>query len=457
MGSKTRPGIPLNAIEKRALSGLGTIFALRMVGLFMVLPILAIYAEDLAGQTPLLVGLAVGIYGLTQAGLQIPMGMASNYWGRKRIIAIGLLVFVAGSVLAALADSIYMLILGRAVQGAGAIAAAMTALTADMTRENQRTKAMAIIGVTIGGAFMVALLVGPLLQAVTGVSGMFWLAAAMAILALLVLFFWVPKPGQLPKPQGDIAGQLRAVFYNGQLMRMNVGIFFLHSVMTALFVVLPLSLLHYAEMPVERHWQAYLPTMIGGVLIMIPMIGLAERKQKMRLMYLAAIVMVLVSQVILGTAYQTLTGLLLGLWIFFVGFNFLEASIPSLISKAVGPGNRGTAMGVFSTFQFFGAFAGGVLAGLFYGQFGISSVFALGAVLMLCWLVLAWKMVVVAPLQMQTVPVANMASDRLADLVKVLTDIPGVSEVVPESGVLHLRVDEKILDKESLDKALAAI
>ena len=457
MRSKTRSGIPLNALEKRALSGLGTIFALRMVGLFMVLPVLAIYAHDLAGQTPLLVGLAVGIYGLTQAGLQIPMGMASDRWGRKRIIAIGLLVFIAGSVIAALASSINMLILGRAIQGAGAIAAAMAALTADMTRENQRTKAMAIIGVTIGGAFMVAFMVGPLLQIVTGVSGMFWLAAAMAILALLVLFFWVPKPVHAPKPRGDVLGQLRAVFYNGQLMRMNVGIFFLHSVMTALFVVIPLSLLHYAEMPVEQHWQAYLPTVIGGALIMIPMIGLAERKQKMRLMYLASIVLVLISQVILGTAYETLTGLLLGLWVFFIGFNFLEASIPSLISKAVGPANRGTAMGVFSTFQFFGAFAGGALAGLFYGQFGIISIFVLGAVLMLCWLLLAWKMVVVAPLQMQTVPVPGMGDDQLAELIKALDEITGVSEVVTETGVLHLRVDEKILDKERLNNALAGI
>lgn len=459
MRSNKQPGIPMNALEKRALSGLSTIFALRMVGLFMFMPVLALYAESLEGTTPLQIGLAVGIYGLTQAGLQIPMGMASQRWGRKRVIAIGLLVFILGSVFAAMASSITALIVGRAIQGAGAIAAAMAALTADLTRENQRTKAMAIIGVTIGGSFTIALLLGPMLQLFVGISGMFWLAAVMAILALLVLFLWVPAPTHLPAPRRDVFNQLQRVFRNGQLMRLNVGIFFLHCIMTALFIAVPLSLVKFTSLPATDIWQVYLPAMIGGVIIMIPMIGTAERKQRMRGMFLVAIALVLVSQIVLATGYESLAGLVLGLFVFFIGFNFLEAAIPSLITKAAGLTNRGTAMGVFSTFQFFGAFVGGAMAGLLHGQLGFASVFVFGAGLIICWFLLAWHMKVSTPLQRQTVPAAGMDDSQLAGIVETLGAINGVAEAVadPVAGVVHLRVDEKTLDRARLDKALAAI
>jgi len=452
-------GIPMNPLEKRALSGLGTIFALRMVGLFMVMPVLSLHAQHLKGHTPLLVGLAVGIYGLTQAGLQIPMGMASDRWGRKRVIAMGLLMFILGSVYAALASSVADLVLGRAIQGAGAIAAAMSALTADLTRENQRTKAMAIIGVTIGGSFMLALLSGPMLQSVVGVSGMFWLAAIMAGLALLVLFFWVPAPVHLPVPHRDSRAQLMKVFKNGQLMRLNTGIFFLHSAMTALFVVIPLSLVKFAHLPAAHHWQVYLPAMIGGVLVMVPMIAIAERKQAMRAMFLTAISLLLVSQLVLATEVTTLAGLLTGMVIFFIGFNFLEAAIPSLITRAAGLTNRGTAMGVFSTFEFFGAFVGGAMAGVLHGKFGYASVFMFSAALAVCWFVIAWSMQVRAPLQLQTVPIDSMNKDQISEIIKILSAIPGVAEAVadPDAGVVHLRVDEKVLDRENLDKALAAM
>lgn len=459
MRSKQQPGIPLNTLEKRALSGISTIFALRMVGLFMFMPVLALYAESIEGVTSLQIGLAVGIYGLTQAGLQIPMGMASDRWGRKRIIAIGLLVFIFGSIFAALASSINELIIGRAIQGAGAIAAAMSALTADLTRENQRTKAMAIIGVTIGGSFTIALLLGPMLQLFIGISGMFWLAAAMAVMALITLFLWVPKPTHLPAPRRDVFAQLQRVFRNGQLMRLNVGIFFLHSIMTALFIAVPLSLVKFTSQPATEIWQIYLPTLIGGVILMIPMIGIAERKQKMRLMFLVAITLILLSQIILATGYESLIGLVLGLFVFFIGFNFLEAAIPSLISRAAGLTNRGTAMGVFSTFEFFGAFVGGAMAGILHGQLGFISVFVFSASLIICWFILAWTMKVSAPLQSQTVPAADLDDSQLAGIAATLGAITGVAEAVADSeaGVVHLRLDEKNLDKASLDKALAAM
>lgn len=439
--------------ERRAAGGLALIYACRMLGLFLIFPVFSLYAGDLDGATPLLVGLALGIYGLTQAALQIPFGMLSDRFGRKPVIAAGLLVFVLGSLVAAGADSIYGVVAGRALQGAGAVAAAIMALAADLSREEQRTKMMATMGMSIGLSFVVAMLAGPLLASWLDLSGLFAVTALLAALAIAVLYALVPTPRSSSRHRDTQAspGQFGALLRDPQLLRLDVGIFVLHLVITASFVAVPLAL-RDAGLSSTEHWQVYLPALIGSVAVMIPAIIYAEARRRMKPVFVAAVAGIVIAELALALLSGTIYGLFAALLLFFCAFNVLEASLPSLVSKLAPPDRKGSAMGIYSSSQFLGAFCGGLLGGGLFGAFGAGGVFYACALLALAWLGLAASMRQPPHLSsylLRVGPQAGEAADRLADQ---LCAVPGVAEavVVAEEGVAYLKVDKRALDEAAL-------
>jgi len=373
----------LNSLERRVTAVLAGVYGVRMLGLFLLLPVLALYAADLPGATPLLIGLAVGAYGITQATLQVPFGMLSDRIGRKPVIIFGLLIFIAGSVIAARADSMMVLIAGRALQGAGAISAAVTAWLADHTRVEFRTRSMAIVGVTIGGSFMLSLMLGPVLANLWGVAGLFWLAAILGAVAMLLVGFGVPAvPRQLAE-SGNLADGLA----DRRLRLLYGGVFVLHLALTGLFVALPLMLRDEFGFAVDQHWKLYLTSLLLSLLGTVPMILLAERHRRTggAGVLTAAVLLVAGGQLVLYTGLGGLTGIGVGLILFFAGFNFLEARMPALLSILAAAENRGAALGIYATSQFLGAFAGGVLAGVVMSSGGTGMVYAVGAGLLAAW------------------------------------------------------------------------
>ena len=377
--------------ERRASGSLAMIFAARMLGLFLVLPVFALEAARYpGGGDPALVGLAMGIYGLTQGLLQIPYGLASDRFGRKRVIVIGLVVFAAGSCLAAAAPSLGWLIAGRALQGAGAVSAAVTALLADQTRDIVRTKAMALVGASIGLMFALSLVAAPPLAAVIGLGGLFAITGALALACIAVVLWWTP-PAPLQRtnvPRGRLADVLR----HPALLRLDVGVFVLHAVQLAMWVAVP-ALLVEAGLDKDRHWQAYLPTVLASFVVMGGVFAL-ERRGYLRAAFLGAIVLVLLVQAGLWavSAAPGLAALAVLLFLFFCGFNVLEATQPSLASRMAPPHARGAALGVYNTLQSLGFFAGGAVGGWLAKNVGWNGLFGACAALMLLWLVVAWPM-----------------------------------------------------------------
>ncbi len=446
----------MTLIEKKAVSSLASIYALRMLGLFMILPVFALYAEQLEGVTPFLVGLAIGIYGLTQAILQIPFGMMSDRFGRKPMIVVGLIIFAIGSVIAATSDSIYGVIFGRAIQGAGAIAAVIMALTSDLTREEHRLKAMAVIGMSIGMSFAFSLIVGPVLNQWIGVDGIFWLTAVMAILAIVVLMLVVPTPAKsrFHRDTEPVPALFKSVLKDKQLLRLDFGIFVLHMMLTATFVVTPLALRDFAGLPSVDHWYVYFPVLVLALGIMVPFIIIAEKKRMMKQVFVGSVAALIIAQLILVFAYQSLYGIVAALLIFFIAFNTLEASLPSLVAKTVKPDRKGTAMGVYSSSQFFGAFVGGALGGWLHGEFGMEAVFTMCAVLGGLWLIAAATMKNPSYLSSYMVRVGDVDEARATELEAQMAVVKGVSEIyiVPETGVAYLKVDMHTLDRESILK-----
>ncbi len=384
----------MSAIELRASTSLALIFFLRMLGLFLILPVFVFYAEELSDATPTLIGIAFGVYGLTQALFQIPFGMISDRIGRKPVITMGLIIFALGSVIAGMAESIWVVILGRMLQGTGAIAATVMALAADLTSESQRTKAMALIGISIGFAFALAFVAGPMLTPVIGVPGLFYLSAGFAFFALFVLFSLVPTPVscEFHDDTETSIKQLNTVLRDSKLLHLNISIFTLHTLLMASFVVIPLALRDVAGLAVGQHWQIYLPAFIISALIMLPFLLLGEKYNKTRSIFIGAIIIMALSQLGLYLKHDSIQHLFFMLTIFFTAFNYLEATLPSLITKVVTPTQKGTALGVYTTSQFIGTFVGGLVGGYCYEHFDMSGVFFFGVVITVIWLLFALTM-----------------------------------------------------------------
>ena len=379
----------MNPLEIRAGLSLATLFALRMLGLFIILPVFAVHAGAHleGGDNQTLVGLALGIYGLTQGMLQLPFGMASDRFGRKPVIVFGLVLFALGSFIAAVGDNIWVVIAGRALQGAGAISAAVVAMAADLTREQHRTKVMAMIGASIGLTFALSLMLAPPLYRAIGMGGIFSLVGVLAFAAIAVVIFAVP-PQPAAAASSDSDATLGDVLRNVELLRLNFGIFALHLVQVAMFVVVPVALVQ-GGLDVEAHWKVYLPVVLVSFALMVPPILLAERRGKIKQLFIAAIVTMLAVQAGFALWLDSLVGVTVLLAAFFVAFNILEASLPSLVSRIAPASARGTAIGVYNTTQALGLAAGGVVGGWLAQHQGNVAVFVFGFGLIALWLIFA--------------------------------------------------------------------
>lgn len=451
---------PMTRLEFRASLSLAAIYMLRMLGMFLILPVFSIMARDLPGATPFLVGLAISAYGLTQAVFQIPFGLWSDRLGRKPVIALGLVLFVAGSALAALSETIYGVIMGRGLQGAGAVAAVVMALAADLTREAHRTKAMALIGISIGISFALSMVLGPLFANCLGLRGLFWLITLLAGSSIVVLFAWVPNPvvSRFHRDTQVWTAAFGRVLRNAELLRLDFGIFCLHLILTASFVVLPLILKDRLQLPAQDHWQIYLPVFVLAIASMVPFVILAEKKRKMKPVFLAFVFLIVGADagfIFAGDQFWWVFGLL---YLFFTGFNLLEATLPSMVSKCAPADLKGTAMGIYSTSQFLGAFAGGTGAGWISGHYGQSAVFVYCAAAGFIWFLVAVSMKPPRHLSSLLIRV-GICPDADAQLIgQSLLKVAGVHEavVVAEEGVAYLKVDRQQLDVGALERHMVA-
>jgi len=439
----------LLAVEKRAVGGLALVYGIRMLGLFLILPVFSLYARDLPDATPMLIGLAIGVYGLTQACLQIPMGLISDRIGRKPIILFGLLMMLLGSIVAALANSIEFIILGRALQGCGAIAAATLALVGDLTRESVRSRAMAVVGMSIGLSFMLAMSLAPWLDSLIGVKGIFWFTAALSAVAILLVTFLVPTSAVMSS-RGTVKSAFAKVLGNRQLLRLNFGIFALHCLLTADFVVLPLLLVDRLGLPVAQHAWVYAGCLLGSVILMVPFLIAAEKKQRHKTLFIGAIILIIATHLMLAQNTGGLPLVLVTLLLFLAAFNLLEASLPALVTRVAGSEHRGAATGVYSSCQFFGIFCGGILGGWLYGQYGVSAVFIGCAVLSALWLLIASGMQLPKQLDTKVIDIPEKNLSDIKQFAGKLAKLPGVKEVTMVDNQAHLRVDRKVFDEDAL-------
>lgn len=447
----------LTSLERKSISALAAVYGLRMFGLFLILPVLAIYAEELDGASPVLMGIALGVYGMTQAIFQIPFGMLSDRYGRKPLIIIGLLIFVVGSLIAAFADSIGGVIFGRALQGTGAIASVVLALTSDLTRENQRTKAMATIGMSIGGAFLLALLVAPILEFFIGVQGLFILTACLALLSILVIWKVVPTPAQtFDLNVRAVPSKMLDLLKHKQLIRLDVGIFILHYILTSIFVVVPIILLDTVGLEIQQHWQVYVPALLCSIVFMVPMVIASTRKKWLMRIFLAAVCILLFAQALFMWRPFGLFGITFCLFTFFWGFNLLEALLPSLISRIAPAAAKGSAMGVYNTFQFLGVFFGGLFGGILYGKFGVNAVFMMSSLLLFVWVWLIQTAPELKLLDSMVVKLNSPANSESAaqSLRAEFEKLAGIEEVIIMQGesLAYLKVDKDNFDNAVLNQ-----
>ncbi|MFA3791443.1 MFS transporter [Aliiglaciecola sp. SL4] len=417
----------MNATELRAALSLAFIYVLRMLGLFMVMPVLAILAQNYPDYSVLMVGIAIGGYGLTQAFLQIPMGMLSDKFGRKPIIVVGLLLFSLGSLIAGFADNMWMLVLGRILQGTGAIAGAIMALAADVSRENQRPKVMAIIGIAIGFSFYLALMIGPMISNVWGLSGIFFVTAVLALLCILIVGFVVPSQ-QNSAPSGDTLPTWKDVaklFGDQQIQKLNLSVCLLHMMITLFFMQLPI-MLQQMGLLVEVQWKLYLPVLLTSILGLTILMGLNRKvSQKVLMLVSIFLLMIACAGLSLSSSLYTMAAFAV---IFFSGFNYLEANLPAWVSSIAPAGKKGSAMGMYASFQFFGAFLGGMLAGMLNQYFSPSEVLMFAVGILLVWTAIVYNLKSVSKYRRYTLSGVNGAGD-LEVLKQQLLAMPGVVDL----------------------------
>lgn len=435
--------------ERSAVISLSSIMSLRMIGLFMVLPVFSLYAYQLKGATPTQVGLAMGIYGLFQALFQIPFGALSDRIGRKPIIFIGLLIFIAGSLIAGLAHSIEMMIIGRSLQGVGAVGSTILACMADLTRENQRTKAMAIAGITIGFSFSIAMFIGPVLMKWMPVNFLFFLATLLGTLGIIILYTAVPTPVKTTWHR-DTEPELKSfikLLSNPELAKLNSGIFILHALFTASFIVIPISLSHFTEQTASQQWKIYLPSLLLAFVLSLVCIGLAERKQQIKPYFLGGICTLIGAEIMLWLTPNHMTLFGLGICLFFTGFSLLEAFLPSLISRTAPAERKGSALGIYSCSQFFGIFIGGVIGGWLYGKYSFSGVYLFCITLALFWLLLAYLMQAPRSLITQLWRVCPAQQSLWNNIAVQLQTMPGIAEVtfIAEEEMAYLKIERNAL------------
>lgn len=445
----------MNPLERKSLIGLASLYAFRMIGLFMLLPVLALYAGRYSGSSAFLVGLALGVYGLTQGVFQIPLGFLSDRVGRKPVIVGGMLMFLAGSLLAAMTDSMWGLIAGRAMQGAGAVASTIMALLSDLTTEQNRTKAMAAVGGSIGISFAISMILGPVLANQWGLSGLFWIAAALSVIGIAVLILFIPTPStHVHNAEAEaVPNMFGQLLRDGELLRLNLGIGVLHFAQMASWVAVPVLLEQSLHFPRSDHWMIYLGAMGLSFLCMLPFIILAETRRKMKPVFIAAVLVLGIGELLLGSGITHRWVFIFGLFVFFMGFNLLEATLPSLVSKSAPAGGRGTAMGIYSTSQFLGAFLGGVTGGYIAHQYGYEQVFWLAAGLILLWLIVALTMK--TPRHLKSLVVSLQPGEHIvaSDFVG---KVPGVFDVViiPEHRLAYFKIDRDLFSNEPMEAIL---
>jgi MFS family permease len=422
----------MSSAERRSTISLAAIYGLRMLGMFLILPIFAIYAQTLeGGHDHTMVGLALGAYGLTQVLLQLPFGIASDKYGRKKVIYAGMLIFVIGSVVAAMGTDIITVIIGRAIQGAGAVSAVVMALVADSTREEHRTKAMATIGGTIGVTFALSLVAGPLLNQSIGVSGIFWMTAILAIFAIGVVKFLVPDPvnSHFHSDTETAPSKIKEVLRNTQLLRLNFGAFSLHAAQMAMFVVVPFALKETSGMSENQHWLVYLPVLTISFVMMLPAIIYGEKRAKLKPVFIGAVATMLFAQLLFAANIHHFWGVVIALFFYFLAFNLLEATLPSLISKMAPAASKGTAIGIHNTAQSLGIFIGAVAGGFLSGNYGFSSVFIFCSVLMAIWLISAFGMKTPPSVKTKMYHVEAFGEKKAATLKQTVENMDGVEEV----------------------------
>jgi len=386
----------MTSSERKVSVSIAFIYALRMLGIFIVLPIMALHAKQLEYASPFLVGISVGIYGLTQALFQIPFGWLSDKYGRKIVIFSGLVIFIAGSIVAAESTTIYGVVVGRSLQGAGAISAVLMSLAADLTSERNRTKIMAAIGISIGLTFLLSLVLGPLLQSIIGIDGIFWMIAGLSIFAIFVLFTQIPSDSknmklQKKQKQPNFLISIQGAIHDKQFLILCFGIFILHLVITANFVVLPEILMDGLNLPQRDHSMFYLIVLVAAVLVMLPIMFFCEKRNLIKGSFITAVLLLGLSELSIGYTYEHILTLGFSMFLFFTTFSYLEAQLPSLVTKLKHDA-RGTSLGIFTSCQFLGVFFGGAAAGLYTQYFERNNLFLMLFFLIIIWVILSTNM-----------------------------------------------------------------
>ncbi|WP_035890527.1 MFS transporter [Legionella norrlandica] len=437
---------------------IAAIFSFRLLGLFLLIPVFTLYAGHLIGSTPALIGLALGSYGLAQGLLQIPFGVLSDKIGRKPMIAIGLALFAVGSLFGAITNSIYGMIFARTLQGTGAIGSVLIALLADLTPDEQRTKAMAVIGITIGTSFSLAMIIGPALTHYQGLSGVFYLTTLLAALGIVLLYLVIPDPlkEQFHTDSEASVSLIKAVICDFHLQRLNLGIFCQHYILTATFYAMPMLLKYHIEQGhLNQQWHFYLPLMLLSFALMVPFIIISERKKRLKSVFIISILLVVLAQGLLVSTSQNWYYLCFLMFIYFISFNILEATLPSLVSKQANPKNKGTAMGIYSTSQFLGIFFGGALAGILYQWHSHQAIFLINMIVASIWFIISLGMT--PHVYFSTLILSYSPTKQQPNLIiKKLLDLKGVQEVAcsEDEHVFYIRVDNEQYITGSAEKII---